>query len=81
MHDVLYGTEADPGGGAPLIFRPNQLRPEGPKKNFFETGLPPLTKGLDDCPPPHPYMKAWIRQCGECKNRNNLLFLCLFDPS
>ena len=26
--------------------------------------LPPLSHGLDDCPPPHPpYLKGWIRHC------------------
>ena len=25
---------------------------------------PPLSHGLDDCPPPHPpYLKDWIRHC------------------
>ena len=40
-------------GAAPIIFgQDTELRPEGPKKNFFETG-PPLSHGLDDLPPTH----------------------------
>ena len=27
------------------------MRPKGPKKNFFEAGVPPLSQGLDDGPP------------------------------
>ena len=42
---------ADPGEGAPLIFRPN-WGPKGRKNKFLET-VPRLSKGLDDrCPPP-----------------------------
>ena len=38
-------------GAAPIIFsQETELRPEGPKKKFFETG-PPLSHGLDDLPP------------------------------
>ena len=35
----------EPGGALPSYFW-TKLRPEGPKKKF-------LSKGLDDCPPPH----------------------------
>ena len=38
-------------GAAPIILgQETELRPEGPKKKFFETG-PPLSHGLDDLPP------------------------------
>ena len=48
------------------------MRPEGPKKFFWETvppppnlrvwmtAPPPLSQGLDDRPP-LPYLKVWIR--------------------
>ena len=45
-------------GPGPYFY--TKLRPEGPKKIFLETGLPRLSKGLDDrplppqTPPPHP---------------------------
>ena len=50
-------TVADPGEGpgSPLIIGQNW----GPKKNFFQTTPPPLSKGLDDLPPP--YLRVWIR--------------------
>ena len=50
-------TVADPGegSGSPLFFEPNW----GPKKNFFQTTTP-LSKGLNDCPPP-PHLRVWIR--------------------
>ena len=35
------------------------MRPEGPKKRFFEAG-PPLIWG-SGWPPPPPYLKVWIR--------------------
>ena len=28
------------------------MRPKGPKKIFSEAGVPPLSQGLDDDPPP-----------------------------
>ena len=31
-----------------------------PEENFFQTTPPPLSKGLDDHPPP-PYLRVWIR--------------------
>ena len=40
-------------GRHPLILRPN-LGPKGHKIFLFETGLPPLSQGLDDCFPPLP---------------------------
>ena len=40
-------TVADPG-------------PEGPKKYVFETAPPPLSQGMDDCPPPPSYLKVLI---------------------
>ena len=48
-------TVADPGEGpgSPLIFGQNW----GPKKNFSRP--PPLSKGLDDLPPP--YLRVWIQ--------------------
>ena len=43
---------ADPGEGpAPHPRNETKLRPEGPKKNFFETGLPLSSPGLDDRTP------------------------------
>ena len=39
------------GGGRPPYFW-TKLKPEGPKKIFGETTLPPLSKGLDDRVPP-----------------------------
>ena len=63
MH-VHTGTKpilvADPGEG-PLSFRPN-WSPKG-WKTFFRD-RPPLSKGLDDRPPP--YLKVWIRHCIRC---------------
>ena len=35
----MADPDEGPGGSAPLIFR-TKLRPEGPKKNFLETGPP-----------------------------------------
>ena len=54
----------DPGEGsegpAPLFFS-IKMRPEGPKKIFFETGPPPyLTVWMTAPPPPSPYLKDWM---------------------
>ena len=47
------------GGPAPASFK-TKLRPYGPKKTFFES-VPSLSQGLDDRPPPPPYLKVRIR--------------------
>ena len=39
------------GGPAPPLFSWTKLRPKGPK-NFWGGHRPPLSKGLDDRPPP-----------------------------
>ena len=50
-----------PGGPAPPYFL-RKMRPEGRKNFFLETGSPPpLYQGLDDRPPPPPYLKIRIR--------------------
>ena len=46
-----------PGGGLPLIFRPNR-GPKGPKFFFLETVPPPLISGCGWFPP---YLKVFIR--------------------
>ena len=40
-----------------------------PPKNFFGDRAPLLSQGLDDRPPPLPYLKVWIRHCAppSCK--------------
>ena len=53
---------ADPGGGGgawapappPVFFDPT---------DFFGVRAPLFSKGLDDLPPPRPYLKVWIRHC------------------
>ena len=47
------------GTRPPFIFGQNG-RPKG-RKNFFGRPLPPLSKGLNDRPPPPAYLKDWIR--------------------
>ena len=67
-------TVADPGEGPgeaapPPPYFKTKLKPEGPKKNFFKgrPPSPPLSKGLDDRPPPSPhpsYLKGLDRALG-----------------
>ena len=49
----LKKREKNSSGGsrAPLIFGPNKLRPEGPKKFLWESAFPP---------PPPPYLRVWM---------------------
>ena len=55
---LTVANPGNPGGPLSLIFRPNWLRPEGPKKWFLETAPPPpLISGT----PLPPYLKVWIR--------------------
>ena len=56
------------GGGPPLFL--DQTRARRPKKMCWETA-PPLSKGLDDRPPP--YLKVWIRH----SSPSPLFLLCL----
>ena len=62
-----------PGGGggraAPLFL--DQTKARRPKKVFWETVPPYLSKGLDDRPPS--YLKVWIRHCSP----SPLFLLCL----
>ena len=50
------------GRGAPLVL--DQTEARGAEKMFLESS-PPLSKGLDDRPPPptSTYLKVWIRHC------------------
>ena len=54
-HVVIYHSVGSRGGARgprlPLIFRPNLLRLEGPKKIFSRPG-PPLSQCLDERGPP-----------------------------
>ena len=63
-HVVICHSVGSRGGARgprlPLIFRPNWVRLEGPKKNFLRPG-PPLSQGLDE--PGPPYLKIWTRHC------------------
>ena len=47
-------------GPAPLLIL-DLAEAEGPKKTFWETAPPPLSKGGGPGPPP--YLKVWIRHC------------------
>ena len=49
------------GAGPPLFLDQN----EAPRVKKFWGGdhRPPLSKGMDDSPPPPPYLKVWIRHC------------------
>ena len=55
----------DPGkgpGGPPPPLLLDQTEARGAGKIFFETGAPsPFSQGVDDRPPPPPYLKVWIR--------------------
>ena len=51
---------ADPGEGAPLIFRPN-WGPKGRKKNFWRPSPAYLRVWMTAAPPPISYLKVWIR--------------------
>ena len=50
------------GGRAPPSFL-DQTEARRTEKNFLRDLPPPLSKGLDDRPPPPPYLKVWIRHC------------------
>ena len=49
------------GTRAPLLFL-DQTEARRAEKSFLETSPLPLSKGLDDHPPP-PYLKVWLRYC------------------
>ena len=42
-----------PGGPQGPSYCWTKVRPKEPKKKFFFKTGPPLSQGLDDCPPPH----------------------------
>ena len=52
------------GGAPPLFLDQNETR-RADKLFFFLRPPPPLSPGLNDCPPPpHSfYLKVWIRHC------------------
>ena len=59
--DLVGNLEADPGEGprrpGPPRYFWTKLRPERSKKNF-KTAPTPLSKGLDDRPPPPPLFEG-----------------------
>ena len=55
----LQNPGEGPGGpGPPLFLDQNEARRT--EKIFFKAGPGPLSEGLDDRPPPPPYLKVWI---------------------
>ena len=54
--EKLYCPVADPGEAYPPYLS-TKMRPEGPKKNFWETRPPPPPH-----PPSLPYLKVWIQK-------------------
>ena len=61
-HDSVADPGEGPGGPPPPPLILDQTEPQRAEKLFWETH--PLSKGLDDFPPP--YRKFWIRRCALC---------------
>ena len=70
MHWRILGR--GPGGRRPPLFL-TKTEARRAKKKFLETGFPPppLARGLNDRPPPPPYLNVWIRHCYGWRFRYN----------